>query len=152
MTHPLHDFSGVDKKVNAVITYDPSQKSIRSAVVVLSVADFNSGNAARDAHSLEDLDAKKYPFIIFTGSKIQRNNNSLTISGTLNFHNVQREITFTALQQTEGDKILISGGFQVDMTQYKVKPPSLLGMAVNKLIQLKFHLEFTKPDKDFTFQ
>lgn len=145
MSHPLHDFEGVNKKVSAIAIYHPTNESIETAAVVLSIADFSSGNGNRDSHAMEVLEALKYPLISFTSTSIQEGKDSLSIKGILNFHNVKRPISFKALKTIKGKQLKVVGGFKIDMTDYNVKPPSLLGLETSKIIKLVFSVNFDLP-------
>lgn len=145
MSHPLHDFEGNNKKVSALILFNPKSKTINTAAVVLSVSDFSSGNGNRDSHAMETLEALKYPLVSFTSTAIREVGDSLAINGILNFHNVKRAISFKASKKITGNNLNVIGSFSIDMTDYQVKPPSLLGMETRKTIKLVFNINFKLP-------
>ncbi len=142
MSHPLHDWEGVNKNVRSIIVRDKQSKKIQKVAVALGVADFNSGNANRDSHAIEVLEGLTYPTVTFNSNSIDYQENSIKISGTLTFHNIKKVMTFSVLHKSLKGREAYSGTFDVDMTEFKVKPPSLMNMATDKTIKISFFLVF----------
>ncbi len=139
MSHPLHKWSGVSKDVNSVIVSDKSKRQIKKAAVLVKVSSFNSGNANRDSHAMEVLEALKYPYVKFETTSVKDNGKSLDVKGKLTFHGVTRNISFKAEKIRHSNNVIeVKGGFSIDMTQYKIKPPALLGVPTDKEIKIKF--------------
>ena len=142
MDHPLHSWTGVSKDVNSVILIDPNSGIISQVAVSVKIASFDSKNANRDSHTIEVTEAIKYPLIKFNSSQIKQDGNKLTVSGTLNFHGVNQPITFVAEKKNIGSNIEVTGGFSIKMTQFKVDPPSLMGISTDDEIKLTFKVLF----------
>jgi polyisoprenoid-binding protein YceI len=142
MNHPLHSWTGVNKDVNSVILLDPATGIISQVAVSVKIASFDSQNANRDSHTIEVTEAIKYPLIKFNSSQIKQDGNKLTVSGTLNFHGVNQPITFVAEKKNIGSNIEVTGGFSIKMTQFKVDPPSLMGISTDDEIKLTFKAVF----------
>ncbi len=142
MSHPMHDWEGVNKNVRAVIKENSKTGKIEKAAVSLKIIDFNSGNSNRDSHAVEVLDGIKYPAITFVSNSIEQTENNIKITGILNFHNVKKKITVSVLKKMKKGKDVYIGSFDVDMTEYDIKRPTLMNMPTDKIIKISFLLVF----------
>lgn len=142
MDHPLHSWSGVSKDVNSVILIDSNSGIISQVAVSVKIASFDSQNANRDSHAIEVTEALKFPMIKFNSSQIKQEGNKLTVSGTINFHGVNQPITFNAIKKNSGKNIEVSGGFEIKMTQFKLDPPTLMGISTDDEININFNVFF----------
>jgi polyisoprenoid-binding protein YceI len=138
MSHPMHDWDGVSKDIKSVIVTNDKKDEIKQVAVTVKVSSFDSQNANRDSHCIEVTEALKYPNITFVSSKIEQNGNKLKVTGTLTFHGVSQLIGFDATVNNIKNKLNIEGGFNLNMTKFKIEPPSLLGVSTNEIIKLKF--------------
>lgn len=142
MSHPLHDWDASAKTFKTVITFDDATKEIKSVATMVKVQSFDSGNSNRDSHAIEVLEALKYPNITFTSSNIEQNGEELTINGKLNFHNVTKPVSFKAIRKNASSSLVITGRMEINMKDYEVKPPSLMGMDTKEDIRLDFTMTF----------
>lgn len=142
MKHPMHEWEGISKDVNAVMVYNKATKSIDQVVVSLRVDSFDSGNSNRDSHALEVLEGLKFPKVTFVSTKIKPNGNTLVIDGNLTFHGVSKAITMTVNQNEGNNKMSFDGKFDVLLSDYKVDRPSLFGVKTEDIINLKYNLSF----------
>lgn len=142
MNHLLHSWSGVSKKVTSVILADKNIDNISQVAVSCKVSTFDSQNSNRDSHMLEATDALKYPNVTFSSKSIEINGNKLTIKGTLKFHGVSNNISFIAYKSKHNNSTEIKGGFDIKMTDYKIDPPSLMGIATDDNIRIDFDMFF----------
>lgn len=142
MSHPLHDWDASTKEFKAIIAYNDESSKVEAAAVVIPVKSFDSGNSNRDSHALEELEALKFPNVTFTTSDLAYNGKEITMNGKLNFHGVEKQVTIVAKQETGKKLLSISGKFVVNMTEYGVKPPGLMGMNTKEEIKLDFMFSF----------
>lgn len=142
MKHPMHDWEGVSKDVNAVIVYNKATKNVDQVVVSLKVDSFDSGNSNRDSHALEVLEGLKFPKVTFVSTKIKPNDNTLMIDGNLTFHGVSKPISISVIRNDAANKISFDGKFDVLLSDFKVDRPSLFGVKTEDVINLKFNLSF----------
>jgi polyisoprenoid-binding protein YceI len=138
MHHPLHSWTGESKDVTSVILTDEDRNLISQVAVLVKISSFDSKNANRDSHVMEVTEALTYPTISFNSTLIKQENNKLTVTGTLKFHDISQPITFEAEKNTANNKAEITGHFTVQMTQFNIKPPSLMGAATDDEIKLAF--------------
>ncbi len=142
MKHPLHAWTAVSKEVTSVIITDAKHESISQVAVSLKIASFDSKNANRDSHTIEVTEALKFPLITFSSSKIEQNGNQLKVKGILNFHNVNKEISFDAYSKSNKGKLRVTGGFAVQMTDFGIEPPTLMAIATEDNINIEFDIEY----------
>lgn len=140
MNHPMHSWTGLCKDVTSVLLCNKDKNRIDQVAVAVSIASFDSQNANRDSHAMEVTEALKFPVISFSSTSIKQEGENLTVTGNLKFHDVTKSITFTAVSKVKKDKIEVTGNFEIDMTEYKVEPPSLMGVATDKEIKLSFDI------------
>ncbi len=144
MYHPLHTWSGTSRQVQSVILVGPGSKIIKGAVKV-KVASFDSHNANRDSHMIDVTEAIKYPYITFVTTNIVDNGSSLKITGILQFHGVKKKITFTAQKKViNNTQLKVTGGFEVKVTDFKIRRPRLMGVPVEDRITLNFNVLYKK--------
>lgn len=56
------------------------------------------------------------------------------------FHGITREISFPVIPKRAGHKINVRGGFDINLSDYKVPRPALLGVAVKDKLAISFDL------------
>jgi polyisoprenoid-binding protein YceI len=142
MTHPLHEWTGISKEVNGVILYEASTNKIESVAVSILLSSFDSKNSNRDSHALEVLDAIKYPTVKLTSNNIQQNGEELTINGNLTFHNVTKPVVVQAKRSNKKNEMIVEGTFPVNITEYQIETPSLMGVKTKEVITLNFKIVF----------
>jgi polyisoprenoid-binding protein YceI len=142
MNHPLHAWSGVNKNVTAIILTDEKKEMITNVAVSAKIAEFDSQNANRDSHTIEVTEAIKYPAITFASTSIEQSGNQLKVTGKLTFHGITQPLTFDSTKELVNGKIVVKGKFNVTMTQFKIDPPTLMGIATDDDIAIEFDVEF----------
>lgn len=145
LRHPFHTVRGINRQVSSQITY--SAGNITAVQVKTPVRYFDSGNKTRDKDMLKVTEAAKYPDVIFTSTKITSQHNQLQVTGTLTFHGVAKTIAFEATQQQENGRIVVNGEFRISLEEFKIKRPSVFGLAVKDeaLIQFSMVYLLTQP-------
>ena len=138
MNHPLHSWTGVSNEVNSVILTDEKKQAISQVAVSVKIASFDSKNANRDSHAMEVTEAIAYPNITFASRSIVPNGKKLSVTGTLTFHGVSKSISFEVEQKKVKGKLEVTGGFDIKMTDFKIDPPSLMGLATDDDIKITF--------------
>jgi len=138
MNHPLHAWTGVSNNILSVMLLDTSNMEINELAVVVKIASFNSKNSNRDSNTIEVTEALKYPNVSLSSNSIKQTNDRLTVKGKLKFHGVSKEIIFDAQKEIIKDEIKVTGNFEILMTDFKIKPPKLLGIETDKDIKLSF--------------
>lgn len=143
MKHPMHDWEAKSKDSKCVIVYNNNSQKIEAVAVIAPVKSFDSGNSNRDSHAIEVLDALKYPNITFSAANIQEEGENLTIKGNLTFHGVTKPVELKAKKTLTKSSIKVDGAFEINMDDYGVEPPGLMGIKTNKEIKLKYSMVFS---------
>lgn len=142
MQHPLHDWDAKSPSSRCIIVFDDESSKIEAVAVVVQVKSFDSGNANRDSHAIEVLEALKYPNITFSSTGITEESGKLSIKGNLNFHGTSRPVVINAVRKTDKDAVVVSGGFVINMKDYNIDPPGLMGLNTKEEIKLEFVMSF----------
>lgn len=142
MIHPLHAWTGESKEVTSIILSDESRSLITKVAVSVKVASFDSQNANRDSHAIEVLESLKYPTVSFSSTTIKQEGEKYIITGVLTFHGVSQTISFEAGKTMFNNKVEVTGGFSIKMSQYKIVPPSLMGIVTEDDIKISFKMVY----------
>ncbi len=138
--HLLHSWEGTNDNVNGLAVLNAKNKSIQKLAILLYVRDFDSQNSGRDAHSLEVLEALKYPEIKFYSESIRIENKNLIINGTFDFHGKKIKKIFSAFYKNEQSKWIIFGEFQLTPTDFDINLPSFLSIKMEDLLKIKYNI------------
>lgn len=142
MSHPMHDWTAKATPSQAVMAYNDTDKKIEAIAIIVPVSNFDSGNSNRDSHALEVLDALKTHNVTFSSSSIKENGNELLVSGKLTFHGVSKNIELKVSKSNSGNSTIYKGAFDVNMKDYGVVPPGLMGIKTNEMIKMNFSISF----------
>jgi polyisoprenoid-binding protein YceI len=112
------DPSGVFTSLKGSVVFDENNPGASKFDVTVDVASINTGNGTMNKHakSAKWFDAENYPFIKFTSSKISKTSNGYEVTGTMEIHGIQKEITFPF---TFSNNTFIAS-FDVNRLDYKV--------------------------------
>ena len=142
MVHPLHEWTGVSQNVNCAILYGPDTKRIESVAVSVPLSSFDSRNSNRDSHALEVLEALQFPTVKFVSNNIRKMEDSLFVTGNLTLHNVTHLIDIKAKQSDLKNEMRITGAFPINITDYNIEVPSLMGIKTKEEVWLIFNIAF----------
>ncbi|WP_341227169.1 YceI family protein [uncultured Arcticibacterium sp.] len=140
--HPLHSFEAVSKNFNGIGVYNEDSKKMEIIAVKVAVNSFDSGNSNRDSHVIETVEALKYPNVTFTAEELSYVGDKVTAKGKLVFHGQTKPFTVVGVQKLSKSVLSISGDFDVNMTDFGVEPPSLMGMSTDEEIKVSFNFKF----------
>ena len=139
--HVLHAWEGVNNDVSGVIVYD---EGISKIALAAKVIDFDSGNSGRDSHSLEVLEALKFPNIKFYSEDINSEGNAIIFNGEIEFHGEKRPITVLGSIDNSNKKIKIDGKFQIIPSEFLITLPSFMLIEMEDYLDISFSLYFNK--------
>lgn len=91
----------------------------------------------------EVLDAARYPEIKFTATAIKAQGSSrLQVTGNMEIHGRSHPVTVHAQYSSDGQQTAFDGEFQIQQTDYGLKPESVAGgtVKVKDAITIKFHI------------
>jgi len=141
LVHPMHVVHGVSQDFRCMVTISSDTSRVHVSVAA-KVATFSSGNSNRDSHAMEVLEAIRYPEVTFESDKSvpSGNRSEYQVTGQLTFHGVTREISFPVIPRRANHKINVKGGFEINLSDFKVARPALLGIAVKDKLNVSFEL------------
>jgi len=142
MKHPLHAWEAVSKESKSIIVFNDKSQKIEAVAVIIPIKSFDSGNSNRDSHAIEVLEALKFPNVTFSASSIQESGSDLLVKGNLSFHGVTKPLELKVQQTISKTNIKITGDFAVNMTDFNIEPPGLMGLKTEEKIALKFVVVF----------
>ena len=142
MKHPMHDWEAKSTSAKSVIVFNVNTQKIEAVAVVVPIGSFDSGNSNRDSHAIEVLEALKYPNVSFSASSIQDSENQVIAKGTINFHGVSKPVELKASKTLSKDKLKLEGGFYINMKDFGVEPPGLMGIKTDEKITIKYSMVF----------
>jgi len=142
LSRPLHKWDGTSKDISSLIVYNRGSKAIENVAVAIKIGSFDSENANRDSHTIEVLEAIKIPNVTFTSTSIKKEGEELKVFGNLTFHGVCKPISFTAKEKNNVKELSVSGNFEIRITDFQITPPSLMGIATEDLIKLRFSISY----------
>jgi polyisoprenoid-binding protein YceI len=118
--------------------------------IVVNATTYTSDSTHRDNKVLADvLETRFYPIIKFVSTRIENLKwdkagvmGSATIVGNLKLHGVTHEISVPiSAMYASDDTFSADGDFQIDYTDYGIKPPSLFGtLKAGKIADINFRI------------
>lgn len=145
---PLHNFEGNSENLTGLINLENNTVDF-----YIDLETLDTGNGKRDKDMRLTLDTKKYPFAEFTGklnsdfdpesSEVQ----NVSVTGTFKIHGHEKEIDVDGTLQMTEDGLKLTAGWILDLTDYKIKPPKILFIKVDKNQEIKIEA-ILKPTED----
>lgn len=127
--------SGVFTKLDGTIAFDEANLSASKFEVSIDAASISTGNGMKNAHakSKDWFDVKTYPSITFKSSKVSKFSKNYEMTGTLNLHGVQKEITFpfTFANNT------FAANFEVNRLDYKIGTDKGMSGKASKIMKIE---------------
>ncbi len=152
VVHKLHEVEAESRAVEtkALLAPDGSLQVMARA----PVASFKSGDANRDEHMLEVMDAGAHPWVVFKGAgrvavpPALPATVSAVLAGELDFHGVREpeQVPVTVVFAPDGTAH-VTGTFRVSLDRYKVDRPSLLFVKIDDACTVGVDLTMRRVDR-----
>ena len=129
---------GIFQKMEGTIVFDEDNLGESYFDMEVDAATISTGNGMKNKHAMSDkwFDVKTHPKITFKSSEITEGDEGYTVTGTLNIHGKEKELSFPFTFEDD----VFKGSFDIDRTEYELGPTS--GMQGNKAAKvLKVELE-----------
>lgn len=145
--YPLGDFSGSTEDVTGEFTLDPANLGLRATgSVTVNAATLRTGISGRDRDLRKVLEVEKYPEIRFTVGEVQasfpslaeRPDTTLTITGTLTIHGVERPMALTARARIVEGHLWVRGEGALKLTDFAITPPRKFFLSVKDEVRVSF--------------
>jgi polyisoprenoid-binding protein YceI len=145
VSHKLHQVDGISKGAEGKAILE-ANGAVRT-MVRIPVQSFDSGDANRDSHMLETLQAGQHPYVVFKGvgtlpPAAPGVPVAVTLRGELDFHGVKRpvEVPVTVQFGTDGSA-RVQGKLTVSLEAYQIERPSLLLVKLDDACTIAFDLK-----------
>ncbi|MGJ4788604.1 YceI family protein [Leptospira koniambonensis] len=129
----IHPFKTVNGKCSGtvvsptILTQTTGGLQIPKLVKIeIPISQIKSGDENRDEHIIESLGYPTITNIVFMSTSIIAKENEWTITGNLTVKGKTKTVKSVATIQKEGQETILSGKFQVLMSDFDVERPSLL--------------------------
>jgi polyisoprenoid-binding protein YceI len=128
-------------------TLNPERLGDSSLTIAVKPGDFSSGNFFRDTNAQRTVfETGKYPEIVFVSKRVQSEGGTLadgesrevTLTGDLTMHGVTKELETTATLTRTGNTLTATGGFDIKLTDFGMKPPTLFNIVVDENVIVRF--------------
>ena len=121
-------------------TSAPVAQLVSKATVVIPVAAIDCGNGTMNDHMRKALKASENPDITFTLANYEVNGANAALNGTLKIAGKENAIQLPATVSAEASGVRVKSTKSIDMTQWGVKPPSLMvgTMKVKPVVNITF--------------
>ena len=140
--HFLHAWSGTNNSIKGIITGNKNE--FQKIAIAMLVRDFDSKNNNRDNNALKILEVLKFPKIEFFSDDIVTTDKKMSISGEMNFHGIGIKKVIEANTVLKNNKLIMSGTFEMLLSDFNVKRPSFMMKKIDDIIKLSYELHFTR--------
>lgn len=144
--HKMHEVNGQTRQIEGKAVLGEDGKVM--TMVRISVASFDTGDANRDSHMRETLDAGKFPFVVFKGVTnvtvpvAHGKPLETRLEGELEFHGVKQPIAIPAQVVLGPDgSAVVKAKFPVSLDAHRVERPSLLFIKTDENVVLDVELK-----------
>jgi polyisoprenoid-binding protein YceI len=141
--HRMHDVDGraTSLEGKVVIAGDGEVR----AMFRIPVASLDSGDANRDAHMREVLEAGKHPFVVFKGvtrlaTPLRPGPAKVDVAGELDLHGVKRPMALPAELAVSEDGVTLHATMRVSLDDFRIERPSLLLVKVDDVCEVDVDL------------
>ena len=144
----IETFSGITDKIDGYVIWPGDELKPDSVPAdnklyfEVHLDGLDTGIGLRNRHMREEyLETDKYPLARYTGKvgkvdSSQSNAYQVTTSGKLSIHGVDRPVTITGLVSKQGDHFRVQSDFDVKLTDYSIKVPSMMFLKLNEIIRI----------------
>lgn len=149
-TSNVHDWSEHVNEMNGDISLTIANDRITNIASLhfsTQVASIKSGKSTMDEYTHEALKYEDHPNIAFTAKSIEVSPSSeghykVAATGTMRIAGFDRQEKVEASCALSGGKLSCEGVKKIDMTSYKVEPPSIMfgAMTVGKDVEVHFEI------------
>jgi polyisoprenoid-binding protein YceI len=144
-TSTVRSFKCSATKVNVTALGEPTAQPaeiVKSASLTVPVAQLDCGNGTMNGHMRKALKAEQFTEISWTMSSYEVQGSNVTIAGKLTIAGKENPIELKGTGTVENGVIRFKGSKQFKMTEYGVKPPTLMlgTMKVGDAVTVSFDL------------
>jgi polyisoprenoid-binding protein YceI len=145
VVHKLHQVDGQSREIEGRALVREDGAAV--AQVRVPVTSFRSGDANRDSHMLESVQAGQFPFvtvkvILRLGASMNLPDGPVSVEGEVDFHGVKTRtaVPISVVRQPDG-RLHVHGGFDVSLDAHGVERPSLLFVKIDDACHIDIDLD-----------
>lgn len=142
VSHPLHDTVGVSHAARGKGVCNDGQCDFLVAVPVKS---FDSGDSNRDLHMIQATRGAQFPMVTVRTHLAESELQSATLHADIEveFAGQTAQYKQVPLQRTaEGNTVHLTGAIPAKLSDFKIDPPSLLGIAVKNDMPIQVEMNW----------
>jgi polyisoprenoid-binding protein YceI len=128
-TSTVRSFTCAAKKIDANVVADADANPsamVKTASLVVPVASLDCNNGTMNEHMRKALKANENPQIVWNLASYHVNGTAVVMNGTLKIAGKENPIELRGTGSAENGVIRVKGSKQIKMTEFGVKPPSLM--------------------------
>lgn len=136
----------IEGGANAIAQVAAGEKGIRTVKLSVPADKLECGNGTMNEHMKKALKVEEFSTIEFKLSSYDvskgAESSTGTLKGMLTLGGVQKPISIPAESRTDGGAMHVTGAYEVKMSDYELKPPSLMfgRIKVRDAVNVKFDL------------
>ena len=138
--HPAHNWTGISKEIKGSFMFDQDQPILSSVDLYVPVFSFDSRNSNRDSNMLDVIEDYFYPSVSFTSLSVTKEEDQYYINGVIFFHGIKKEVMLPVDFIVDNGIIVVDTNFDINLSDYNIKRPSLLTIRMKDKIKITFHL------------
>lgn len=131
---------------NAIAQLLSGEKGVKTVRVTVPADLLDCGNGTMNEHMRKAIKLSEHKSIEFRLSDYEVAKNTESVSGTINgsllLGGVTKPITLKAEGEAQGGMLHVTGSYELDMTEYGLKPPTLMfgRIKVGKTVKVNYDL------------
>lgn len=126
-------------EINGELFFNNSFESLKGEIYFKTLS-LVSEKKDRDSNMYELLNSDKFDTITFKISQISKYEDRYKIDGLLTLNGVSKNISSLALISLENNQLVLNGDFSILLTNFDMKPPTLLFLTVRDQIDINYYL------------
>lgn len=137
ISHPLHQVDGVSRAARGKGVCHEGECDF---LVAVPVKTFESGDSNRDLHMLQVVRGAEFPMVTVRFRLPESTASESTIHADLDIQFAGQTVTFKQVPfqlVIRGNQARVSGTIPAKMSDFKIEPPSLLGIATRNEIPIR---------------
>ena len=140
-SHFLHKWIGKSHSINGTILIDKENLTNSKIDISIPLFSFDSKNGNRDSNMLLVVEEILFPDVRFFSTSIsQVGETKFNVTGILNFHGLEHEITFPIELNYESDYTYFTSSFFVNLKDFNVDRPKLMLAPISEKIEIRFQV------------
>jgi polyisoprenoid-binding protein YceI len=138
-----NEINPMTKRIYSKLVMETNIRSIKGEIIIKSI-DLRSDNSSRDKSMYELLKTNENPKIYFTIKRIFLFEDKYRIDGELVINGIKRDISSISSIINKNKKIVLTGSFDIKLTDFNLKPPTMFFLTVRDEINITYILNYKK--------